>query len=342
MNKRKFVRTILGIVGIIIFVIILYLGGTEALSRVAHGDPVYLFATLLAIGGITLVGSLRWRLLVSALTRQPPLPIRQIYHYNILGRFISLFAPRGVGDFAGRPLALRAGGGSTLGMAVYSTFLDRMFDYILMAILVVPALLYVARIISIEVGAILSLILVVVFFFIVSTRFGPVIRWVNKIMGKIAVMVNRVPVLSTLFSQERVKMLRQLEDIDIDVITAGSAYLFTVLQISLIILRSYFIGRALDVDLSYLLLLLASPIAQLGQLLAFTPGALGFRELGWYSVLQASNIPTDDLLTFLVGHRAYIYFCIIVLTLISQVINFILPAPDRSLPQVTDAKQEET
>ena len=336
MKKKTYVRTILGLIGIVIFSIILYIGGTEALSRVAHGNPVYLFFTLLAIGGITLVGSLRWRLLVSSLSQKPPLPVREIYHYNILGRFISLFAPRGVGDFAGRPLALRAGGGSSLGIAVYSTFLDRMFDYILMGLLIIPALLYVTRVVSLEVGAFLSIMVIVVFFFVVAARFGTVIGWINRFVGKIAIMVIRVPILSNQFSNERVKLFRQLEDIDINRRTAGSAYLFTVLQISLIILRSYFIGRALDVDLPYVLLLIASPIAQIGQLLAFTPGALGFRELGWYSVLQASNIPTDDLMTFLVGHRAYIYFCIIILALISQLIMLIKPAPIRSIPQVPD------
>lgn len=342
MKWKKYSRTVLSLSGVIIFAIILYLGGTEALSRVAHGDPVYLFATLLVIGGITLIGSLRWRLLVSALTRQPPLPVRQIYHYNIIGRFISLFAPRGVGDFAARPLALRTGGGSSLGIAVYSTLLDRMFDYILLVLLVVPALLYVARIVSIEVGTFLSLTVVVVFFFIVSNHFGQVIRWLNKIMGKIAILGNRFHFLGNIFSQERVNRFQQLENIEVDKRTAGSAYLLSVLQISLIILRSYLIGLALGIDLPYMLLLLASPIAQLGQLLAFTPGALGFRELGWYSVLQASGIPTEDLLTFLVGHRAYIYFCIMVLALISQVITFIRPAPIRSLPPVTEAEQQET
>ena len=86
----------LGLAGVAIFLVILYLGGTEALSRVAHGDPVYLLGALLAIGGVTLSTSLRWRLLVRALTRQPMVPVRLIYYYNIIGRFISLWAPRGV------------------------------------------------------------------------------------------------------------------------------------------------------------------------------------------------------------------------------------------------------
>ena len=342
MNRKRIARTLLSLSGVVIFAIILYLGGTEALSRVVHGDLRFLLATLLAIGGVTLLGSLRWRLLVSALTQRPVLPLRQIYHYNIIGRLISLFAPRGVGDFAGRPLALRAGGGSSLGMALYSTLLDRVFDYFLMILMTGPALLYVGRFVSLEVGAALTAILVTGFFFVIATRFGQVVRWFNAFLGLVAAWGNRIPLLGRVLPQAKVDRLRQLEGIEIDFRTAGSAYLLTILQLLTMLLRSYFIARALGLHLSFLLLLLAAPVAQLGQLLAFTPGALGIRELSWFAVLQAAGIPRDDLLVFLVGHRAYIYVCILVLALISQLTVTIWPQRAGSLPPAVGAKQSKT
>ncbi|MFB0534645.1 MAG: lysylphosphatidylglycerol synthase transmembrane domain-containing protein [Anaerolineae bacterium] len=342
MNWKRIARTALGLSGVVIFAIILYLGGTEALSRVAHGDPVYLLATLLAIGGVTLTGSLRWRLLVSALTRQPVLPLRMVYYYNIIGRLISLFAPRGVGDFAGRPLALRAGGGSSLGMALYSTLLDRLFDYILMMLMTGPALLYVGHLVSLEVGSALAAVLVGVSFFVIATRFGQVIRWFTAFLGRVAAWGGRIPVLGRLIPQDKVDRLRQLDGIQIGSRTVGQAYLLTILQISLMVLRSYLIARAFGLHLSFLVLLLAAPVAQLGQLLAFTPGALGIRELSWFAVLQATGIPRDDLLVFLVGHRAYIYVCILVLALISQLTVTIWPQGAGSLPPTVEAEQPKT
>jgi uncharacterized protein (TIRG00374 family) len=341
MNWRRIARTLLGLTGVVIFGVILYMGGTDALSRVIHGDPRFLLGSLLAIGMITLLGSLRWRLLVSALTQQPPLPVREIYHYNIIGRFISLFAPRGVGDFAGRPLALRAGKASSLGMAVYSTILDRMFDYILILLLAVPALLYALRLISLEVGGGLAALLVAVGFLLVATRFGQVVRWFNKLLGHVVALATKIPLLGRTVPRARVEQLRQLEDIEIDRRTAGYAYLISIAQILMILARSYLIGRALGLSLPILLLLLAAPVAQLGQLLAFTPGALGVRELSWFAVLQAAGIPGDDLLTFLVGHRAYIYVCIIVLALISQLITLAKPLPVRSLPPASGVELSE-
>ena len=193
MNWKRITRALWGFLGLFIFALILYLGGTETLFRVVYGDPIYLLATLLAIGGITLIGSLRWRLLVSAVTQRPGLPVRQIYYYNMVGRLLSLFAPRGVGDFAGRPLALRAGGGSSLGLAFYSTFLDRVFDYILMALMIGPALLYVGRLVSLEVGTALIMILVTAFFFVTATRFGQLVRWLNACLGRLAAFGPGVP-----------------------------------------------------------------------------------------------------------------------------------------------------
>jgi uncharacterized protein (TIRG00374 family) len=338
----RFLRLALGLSGLAIFAIILYLGGTQALSRVAHGDPRYLFATLLAIGGITLIGALRWRLLVGALTRQPLLPVHQIYHYNIVGRFISLFAPRGVGDFAGRPLALRAGAGSSLGIALYSTVLDRVFDYLLMLVMTGPALLYVGRVVSVEVGATLTAILVVVFFVVIATRFGQFVGWLTAFLGWVAAQGSRVPVLGRLVPQKQVDRLRQLKHIEISYRVAGSAYLLTILQMSMVILRSYLIARALGLYLSFPLLLLAAPVAQLGQLFAFTPGALGIRELSWFGVLQTTGIPQDDLLAFLVGHRAYIYVCILLLATISQLILLIRPKRAPSLQPAVGVEQPKT
>jgi hypothetical protein len=120
MNGKSAAHTALILSGVVTSASILYLGGNEALFRVVHGDPVYLLAMLLPIAGITLLGALRWCPPVSALTRQPVEPLRLIYRYSIIGRLISLFAPEDLVDL-GCPLALRAGGGSSLGITVYSS-----------------------------------------------------------------------------------------------------------------------------------------------------------------------------------------------------------------------------
>lgn len=210
-----------------------------------------------------------------------------------------------------------------MGIAVYSTLLDRTFDYLLMLVMTGPALLYVTRLVSLEVAATLAVILVVAFFFLIAMRFGQVLQRFNALLGHLAAQGNRIPLLGRLIPQAKVEQLRDLERIDISRRTTGSAYLLTIAQFLMMILRSYFIARALGLHFSIPLLLLAAPLAQLGQLLAFTPGALGIRELSWLAVLQTAGIPRNDLILFLVGHRTYIYVCIMLLALISQLIVLI-------------------
>jgi uncharacterized protein (TIRG00374 family) len=317
-NWKRIGRTLLALAGVAIFLVILRLGGTEALSRVVHGDPLYVLATLLAVGGVTLSSALRWRILVSALTGQPALPLYRIYYYNIIGRLIGLFAPRGVGDLAGRPLALRAGGASSLGMALYSTLLDRLFDYLLLALMTGPALLFVGRIVSLGAGSVLAATLLAGGFVVLSTRFGGTIEWLTAVLGKGALWISRMPAASRLIPQDKVAQMRQLKTIEVDAWTVARVYLLTVLHTLMAVLRSYFVARALRLRLPFLLLALAAPVAQLGQLLAFTPGALGIRELSWFAVLQATGVPRDDVLAFLMGHRAYVYVAILALALIGQ------------------------
>jgi uncharacterized protein (TIRG00374 family) len=339
---KRIARTALGLVGVAIFAVILYLGGTETLSQVVHGDPLYLLAALLAIGGVTLTSALRWRLLVSTLTRRPTLPVHLIYHYNIIGRVISLFAPRGVGDFAGRPLALRTGRGASLGMALYSTLLDRLFDYILLMLMTVPALLYVGHLVSLEVGVALAVFLVVVSFFVITTCFGKIVRWFTAFVDRLAAWGGKVPVVGRLIPQDKLDRMRQLDGLQIDHWTTSRVYLLTILQTTMATFRSYFVARALGLRLPFILLMMAAPVAQLGQILAFTPGALGIRELSWFGVLQTTGIPRDDLIVFLVGHRAYVYLSVLALALISQLIVTIWPRRRASLPASVETEQSKT
>jgi uncharacterized membrane protein YbhN (UPF0104 family) len=101
-------------------------------------------------------------------------------------------------------------------------------------------------------------------------------------------------------------------------------------------------AHAMGVRLPYLPLLLAPPVALPGQLLAFTPGALGVRELSWFAVLQAAGIPQDDLLTFLVARGVCIHISILVLALISQLIFPVQPHHSDSVPPTLGVEEPET
>jgi uncharacterized membrane protein YbhN (UPF0104 family) len=74
-----------------------------------------------------------------------------------------------------------------------------------------------------------------------------------------------------------------------------------------------------------LLIWVGIPIAQLGLLLAVTPGALGALEAGWLGVLLLAGLPRQDIATFLIGQRAALFVFIFVLGAISYLGSLVFP-----------------
>ena len=67
-------------------------------------------------------------------------------------------------------------------------------------------------------------------------------------------------------------------------------------------------------------ILVGFPVAQLSLLLAFTPGALGVLEGGWYVVFSIVGISQADSSAFLIGQRAYLFIFTSMIFLISYLI----------------------
>jgi uncharacterized membrane protein YbhN (UPF0104 family) len=162
-------------------------------------------------------------------------------------------------------------------------------------------------------------------FLIVTTRFAATIERLTAFLGWTAGWAGRFALLRHLIPQDSVARLNQLDTSQIDNRVSAQVFLLTILQTLVGTARAYLVARALGLHMPFLVLLLAAPLAQLGQMLAFTPGALGVRELSWIGVLQATGIPRDDLLVFVVGQRAYLYLSILALSLASHLIVTIWP-----------------
>jgi uncharacterized protein (TIRG00374 family) len=98
------------------------------------------------------------------------------------------------------------------------------------------------------------------------------------------------------------------------------AFGWTVLKFLSLVLRAFLIAQALGLDISFDAFFLATPLAQASLLLAFTPGGLGFNELGWFGALALLGIETNNILAFLVGHRLFNYGFVLILALIGQIV----------------------
>jgi uncharacterized membrane protein YbhN (UPF0104 family) len=117
---------------------------------------------------------------------------------------------------------------------------------------------------------------------------------------------------------------------------ALQAYGITVLRYLLMAARFVAIAQAVGVAVPPLLVFVGIPVAQLGLLLAVTPGGLGMLEAGWLGVLLLAGLPRQDIATLLIGQRAAIFVFIFVLGLLSYLGSLIWPFREDDRRPTTD------
>jgi uncharacterized protein (TIRG00374 family) len=291
--------------------------GIEALEQIARSDFRYLAVTVAAVGSITAISSYRWGLVANTLAGQELASWGQYYHFNILARVTSLFVPRMAGDFGTRTLALTATKKTSVGLAFSSTILDRMFDILDLAVLTLPCLLTITKVISLEMGGLMTLVFILTISGLIATRWAVLWRFLLSVMSSVAALGSRLPLVKGAITPERVGRLRELADHPIDSKLALRIYLLTVARTLLMVLRSYSVVLALGLSVPFLAIYLVVPAAQLFLLIAITPMGLGLRELGWAGFLALMGMSREDALTFSLGHRAYLYVTVAILGLLS-------------------------
>jgi len=148
-KRNRILTWIINLVGILIFVLILYLGGVEAWRQIIQSDWRYLLAGLAATLVWNLIAAYRWFLIADAVTEGNHGPsYRYYFTYHMLGMAAGQLVPISVGMLGGRPVALSLSGTVPLRRAVLSVVLDKFFDLILALSLLIPAACYLVDWIS--------------------------------------------------------------------------------------------------------------------------------------------------------------------------------------------------
>jgi uncharacterized membrane protein YbhN (UPF0104 family) len=80
--------------------------------------------------------------------------------------------------------------------------------------------------------------------------------------------------------------------------------------------RIWCLASSFSISIPFDTFLLGLPVVQLGLLLAFTPGSLGFLEAGWLAVLSFQGISQNEIFTFLLILRLANYLFFPMLTLL--------------------------
>jgi uncharacterized protein (TIRG00374 family) len=304
--RGRTLRWALSVLGILIFGAILYYGGVEALRRVARVNLWYLAGAFVAAGSAAFVTSLRWGLIVDALEGSGAGSRLRYFYYVMMGKLSSTFVSQYVGDYGVRPLALRASGKTTVGRAVYSVFLDRLFDLILSLLFLVPALLFLGRVISAEALAFLILLSVGTYWLASGRNRWLLPRLVGRVVDALRGRGTSLPVVGPVIGRLVGTLDGASEGLEqVSRRCINSANVLTLLRYLALAMRAYFVALALGLYLPFWLVFLAVGLVRFTLLFAVAPGKLGVLEVGWYGVLALGGVGTTSIVPFLIGLRVY-------------------------------------
>ncbi len=319
-RRNRLLSWIINLSGVLIFALILYLGGVEAWQQIIQGDWRYVLAALLVTILWNLIAAFRWSLITIQVAGEPAkLSFRYYFTYHMIGMVVGQVVPITVGMLGGRPAALSLSGGVSLKRSALSVFLDKLFDLILALLLVGPVALYLVDWIDLP----LALGLVGTMMTLGAVLVGWQYERASRLMGRVASRLSGLLVHLPVIGRRLVRRLpQQLDRLATETFlpnrSAIQVFLLTLMMYALLSARLFFISEALRLEIPWYLLAMGVCVTQLTLIFAVTPGSLGFLEGGWGAVLALGGLSLEQFTFFVIGRRAYV----LIFTLINALLAF--------------------
>lgn len=271
-----------------------------------HILPLWLLVSLLGSAAATFVTAARWKLL-SEMMGGSHLPYGIYFHYLALTRLIGQVLPTVLVDVFGRGAALKAAGSdSRLGQLIAPVVLERVLDLLLPLALLGWAIAVHLRLLPGWLDPWVSLsLLVLAFVLVVIPMLDPLVRLALWAYGWIR----------RLRRHDRTLPLPSAPTVTVEL--SARIVAFGVLRYASIQFQYWGAGAGLGVLLAPLVLVMATPLAQLAGLVGITPGGLGMQEGGWLAALEQLGEDPAAIVVFMAGTRIMMSVNFGVLTLLS-------------------------
>lgn len=307
---KRWLKLALQILSLVVFGVILWLGGPQAWRQVIKGDARYILISFLLIGSATMLSANRLRLVARAVAGRELAPWQRFYYLNMTARALGLVVPRGLSTVAGKSVAIHALGVS-LRRSIWIVLTDNFFDLSLLGVLVLPALWFLK-------GGIAPIGFIALALGMTLALAGGL--WWATATGRLLSLARasrHIPWLASALHLD--------QDVAADLIPPHSTTLqalgLSVLLNSALVACFYCTARAIGLAYPWPLFAASFPATQLSLVLAVTPGGLGLFDAGWYGLLLLGGVPHQEALTFVIAQRAYIFVFVLVLAGISTLLS---------------------
>jgi hypothetical protein len=254
--------------------------------------PGWLLVSLSGSAAATFVTAARWKLL-SEMMGGSHLPYGIYFHYLALTRLVGQVLPTVLVDVFGRSAALKAAGSqSRLGQLIAPVVLERVLDLLLPLCLLVWAIAVHVSVLPPWLDPWVSLGLLVALFVLAAIpMLHPLVRAALLAYGW----------LRRLRRRDRSLPLPPTPTVTVQL--SARIVVFGVLRYASIQFQYWGAGAGLGVLLAPLVLVMATPLAQLAGLVGLTPGGLGMQEGGWVAALEQLGEAPAAIVVFMAGTR---------------------------------------
>lgn len=287
----------------------------DEIAGIIRLQPQWLLLSLLGSAVATFVTAARWKLL-SEMMGGSHLPYGIYFHYLALTRVIGQVLPTVLVDVIGRGAALKAAGSdSRLGQLIAPVVLERLLDLLLPLSLLGWALAVHLQLLPAWLDPWSSLGLLVALFVLVAIpMLHPLVRVALLAYGWIR----------RLRRHDRTLPLPPAPLVTVQL--SARIVTFGVLRYASIQFQYWGAGAGLGVMLAPLVLVMATPLAQLAGLVGITPGGLGMQEGGWVAALEQLGEAPAAIVVFMAGTRIMMSVNFGVLALLSWPWRRVRPA----------------
>lgn len=258
----------------------------------------------------TLIHNIRWLTVLKALlprTFRKEMDFLQFYQWLMNGYAVGLFVPSDVSLVGVRTFFMRQYKDVRTSTALLSVLLDRLFDVVVLAVVLVSAALLFVGHNRTELLAV-PVALVGLLYWFLLWKHDDVFAFLIRIYVWAVNVVLRIPIL------RRWKRVESADAFPHTPLTRKRVFglmTWSFAKYIFIALRFYAVGLVFGVSFTFIDAFFAASLVQLAGFINVTPGGLGIIEMGSYGALKVIGASHPEAVAFAIGQRILVS-CVIV------------------------------
>lgn len=270
----------------------------------------------------TLIHNIRW---LNVLRGLLPVSLRkemnfyQFYQWLMNSYAVGLFVPSDASLVGVRTFFMKQYKDVRTSTALLSVLLDRLFDVIVLIVVIVSALLLFIGNNRLEM-LVIPIVMIGLLFLLIILKNDEVFTFLIKIYFRSINLVLRMPILR---KWKKFEASEAFHYAPLKRNTICGLMAWSFLKYIFIALRFYSIGLVFGITFTFFDAFFAASLVQLAGFINVTPGGLGIIEMGSYGALKVIGASHPEAVVFVVGQRVLVS-CIIVA--LAALINLVMVA----------------